>query len=184
MLGISRCFPALGKLGAMAEQKQYFDWGFWFQWIVATTMGWIIGQVLLPGLALVTTGLGISLLQYLILMHRIRQPVRWPLGSTIGWTLGGLVVLLFIPVELEILAGPIFGAATGLAQWIVLRRDVHWAGWWIPISTLAWTTGLSILPGILMSGMMAAVLTGIALEILLRHPKDTTPETRLKHRRG
>ena len=155
----------------MAARTASFDWALWFQWIVATTMGWILGQVLLPGLTLVTTGLGIAALQALILISRIRRPAHWLLASAVGWTVGGLFVLLLIPVEAEVLAGPIFGASTGVAQWLVLRREVHWAAWWIPITTLAWTTGLSVLPGILLSGMMAGVLTGIAIELLLRNPR-------------
>jgi hypothetical protein len=33
------------------------------------------------------------------------------------------------------------GVVTGIAQWLVLWRRVHQAGWWIPISIVAWTAG-------------------------------------------
>jgi hypothetical protein len=36
---------------------------------------------------------------------------------------------------------------------------------------MGWTTGLTLFPGVILSGMMAGNLTGLALEILLRQPK-------------
>ncbi len=155
------------------QQIESFDWGLWFQWIVATTMGWILGQFLFPGMALVVTGLGIAILQWLILQHRISRAWRWLVATNVGWLLSGVIALVAVPVELEfLLVGPLFGAGTGIAQWLVLRQEVHWAGWWIVISTLAWTTGLAVLPGIFLSGIMAGIPTGIALELLLRYPKQ------------
>ena len=71
---------------------------------------------------------------------------------------------------MALLAGIVFGAAVGSAQWLVLRREVHWAGWWIVISTLAWAAGLGLLPGFLMSGVMVGAMTGLALDLLLRYP--------------
>ena len=71
----------------------------------------------------------------------------------------------------------IIGLTVGIAQWVILRRELHWAGWWIIFSIIGWTTGLTLLPGVMLTGTMAGVLTGIALEILLRHPrlKETQP---------
>jgi hypothetical protein len=71
-------------------------------------------------------------------------------------------------------SGVVIGTMTGLAQWVILRKEVHWAGWWIVISALAWTTGLALIPGVLTSGVMPGAITGIALELLLRHPKVAT----------
>lgn len=148
-----------------------FDWGFLFQWMVATTMGWLLGKVLFPGLTLVVTGLAMSGLQWFILQHRLPKAWRWIAASMVGWLAGGLVVTLLLPEPFEFLSGLLFGLTTGLGQWTVLRREVLWAGWWIPVSALAWTTGLNVLPGIMLSGVMIGLVSGIALEILLRHPK-------------
>jgi hypothetical protein len=49
-----------------------------------------------------------------------------------------------------------------------LRKEVEWAGWWIIINILAWTTGLTVLPGLLSSGALPGALTGLALVILFR----------------
>ena len=152
-------------------EKISFDWGLWFQWIMATTMGWVLGQLVFPELALLVTGLAIAVFQWVVLQHRIRKAWRWMVASVAGWTIAGVLVLVTIPVELDFLAGPVWGFCTGIAQWLVLRKEVHWAGWWIIISTLGWTAGISLLPGIMLSGVMPAVMTGIALELLLRYPK-------------
>ncbi len=159
------------------EERTAFDWGFLFQWMVATTMGWILGRILMPALALVLTGLCIAVLQWLILQSRISRDVQWLVLSIAGWSAGGLFVLLVVPVELEIFTGPALGAASGFAQWLVLRREVHWAGWWLVIVPLAWTTGLSVLPGILLTGVMVGVLTGIAFELLLRNPRPVQADS-------
>jgi hypothetical protein len=50
---------------------------------------------------------------------------------------------------------------------LFLRNRVHYASWWIIISTLAWATGLTVLPGILTSGALPGALTGLALVFLL-----------------
>ena len=64
----------------------------------------------------------------------------------------------------------------GIAGWIVLRRQVHWAGWWIMLSIVGWTTGLALLPGFLSTGATAGALTGIALVFLLGNPKKLTSQ--------
>jgi hypothetical protein len=53
---------------------------------------------------------------------------------------------------------------------MVLRRELHWAGWWIIFSIMGWTTGLTLFPGLMLTGTLAGLLTGLALEILSRHP--------------
>jgi xanthine/uracil permease len=40
------------------------------------------------------------------------------------------------------------------------------------VSALAWATELGLIPGVLTSGVMPGSITGIALELLLRYPKD------------
>ena len=70
-------------------------------------------------------------------------------------------------------------ATTGAAQWLLLRREVHWAGWWILVSLLAWSAALSLapdfgsnaLPPLVLSGVTVAVVTGVALALLLNFPK-------------
>ena len=76
-----------------------------------------------------------------------------------------------MPKDMDFLAGMIIGITTGTAQWLVLRNQVYWAGWWILINIVGWTTGMALLPGLMLTGVMAGVVTGFALALLLRYPK-------------
>jgi hypothetical protein len=62
----------------------------------------------------------------------------------------------------------------GIAQWFILRREFHWASWWIIFSIIGWITGLNFFSNIFTTGMMAGALTGLCLEVLLRNPKPRT----------
>ncbi len=138
---------------------------------MATTLGWLIGRLIFPGLALVTSGLGVGIFQWLVLQGRITRPWRWVIATFIGWMIGYIITLSVFPQEFASLEGSIIGLTTGFAQWIILRREMHWAGWWIVFSIIGWITGLTLLPGLFLTGTMAGVLTGLCLEVLIRYPK-------------
>jgi hypothetical protein len=158
----------------MPEHKLFsFDWALWFLWIMATTLGWLVTNFLAIGVSYIAAGFAISLLQGFVLQGRISRTFRWVVAGTIGWAVGWLIVLLAIPNGLEIINGVVVGLAMGIAGWLVLRREVHWAGWWIVLSGVGWTTGLALVPGFLSTGSMAGALTGLALGLLLRNPLKT-----------
>jgi len=171
----------------MSEQKQgvlTFDWALLFYWMMATTSGWLLGWLLLPAIALMTAGVGAGTLQSFVLYRRMPGTWRWILTSAIGWMAGLGIVIVLIPSGMGLLSGLVLGTAAGTAQWILLRSQVKWAGWWILIGALAWAIGLSLappvgqaaLPPIVLSGVMASIPTGIALELLLRNPRKTGTE--------
>jgi hypothetical protein len=156
----------------MPEQKSLsLDWALWFLWIMATTLGWILGRFLLPNLAFVTVGIGLAVLQWLVLQHRIRKSWRWMVATALGWLLGSTLIQAFLPEGMDFVAGVIIGITTGTAQWLVLRSELDWAGWWIVISVVAWTTGMALLSGVMLTGVMAGAITGLALILLIRFPK-------------
>ena len=62
----------------------------------------------------------------------------------------------------------------GTAQWLILRRWVHQAGWWIVVSTLGWAAGLSGFVGPFLVGAVVGAVTGIAMELLVRYPRLET----------
>jgi len=154
------------------EVSAPFDWSLWFQWLMATTWGWFLGESLFPGIARAAVGIAVGIFQWLVLYRRVNKAWRWILASGMGWLAGWLIELVMLPAELDFLSGILIGGGIGSAQWLILRLEVDWAFWWIPISILAWVTGLTILPGIFLTGMMVGVLTGVALELLLRSPKS------------
>ncbi len=141
---------------------------------MATTLGWLLGSLIFPGLALINSGFGVGLFQWFVLQSRIRRPWRWVVATFIGWTLGYFITLFVLPPELAPLKGMVIGLMTGIAQWLILRQELHWAGWWIVFSTIGWITGLTLLPGILLTGTMAGALTGLCLEVLIQYPKPKT----------
>jgi hypothetical protein len=153
------------------QRQDGFDWSILFFWLMATTWGWFLGRALLPGIAGAAIGLAVGILQSLVLQSRITGAWRWIPASAVGWGIGWAIALLVIPAPQEFLAGIVIGGTLGLAQWLVLRQAVHWAGWWIVVSVLGWMTGITLVPGVLLSGVMAGLLSGITLELLLRYPK-------------
>jgi hypothetical protein len=153
-----------------------FDWGIWLQWIMVTTVGWILGMLFIHPFGLAASGIAIGILQWVVLQQHITKGRGWILASVVGWTAGWVIALLAVPSDARLLAGIVLGASVGTAQWLVLRREVQLAGWWPIISTLAWATGLGLMPGVLVSGVMPGSMTGIALELLLRYPKQQPEE--------
>ncbi len=158
----------------MIKRILSFDWALWFYWIMATTWGWLLGVLILPELALAIAGVFIGAFQWLVLQGRIPRPWRWIAATGIGWILGYFITLFLLSPGLETLAGMIIGLTTGIAQWMILRKELHWSGWWIIFSLIGWTTGLTLLPGLVRTGSLAGALTGLCLEVLLRNPKPRT----------
>ena len=159
------------------QDRPAFDAAFWFQWIMATTLGWLLGGYLLANLPIFPGGIGAAVLQWPILYRRLPQAWRWVVATTMAWIAGAIMLLLLaVPAELRPwLAGLVIGPTVGLAQWFILRREVHWAGWWIVISTIAWITGLLLVPGALSTGSLAGAITGLALMLLFRAPRPPNP---------
>lgn len=151
------------------SKRGWFDGIFWFQWIVATTLGWLLGSFFLPSVIPVVVGLGIGALQWPALSRRMPKSWRWIVASAIGGA-GWAIAFALLPPELDFYSGLLLGTAMGIPQWLILRREVHWAGWWIPVSGLAWSAGLAVFPGLFSSGAVAGAITGLALELLLRTP--------------
>lgn len=141
---------------------------------MATSLGWILGGILFAGLQDLGSGLVVAIFQWFVLLGRIEKAWRWILFSTVGWVVGWLIAYPIVPVGLELISAMIIGGATGLSQWLILRQEFDWSGWWPIISIVAWSTGMVLLPGVLMTGTMAGLITGVALGILIRFPKTKT----------
>ena len=156
-------------------QDKTMDWALWFYWIMATTLGWLVGVLLFNGIPLVISGVAIATFQWSVLYKRIKKSWRWLVFSSLAWISAYILYILLIPGQMSILLGPFLGAIVGVVQWLILRKEFELAGWWIPISILAWTTGLTLMPGLLTSGALPGALTGLTLVILFRYslPQDT-----------
>jgi hypothetical protein len=86
-----------------------------------------------------------GLLQYAVLRRRLPRMGGWVLATPGGWLLGSLLIalpgrlgwtdILLTNIPLMFLA---MGFSVGMAQWLLLRRRLPRAGWWIPASILGW----------------------------------------------
>jgi hypothetical protein len=136
-------------------------------WVVVSAAGTVlisasgIASYLVPGLQPFTM-VALALLQWLILRLWIPKVGWWapatvfgwlagpPVGLTIGEIIADVATLILrpfagierLPSLAETLVGyACIGLVIGLCLWVVLRRSLPRARWWIAVLTLAW--GLS-----------------------------------------
>jgi hypothetical protein len=188
-------------------------WDFWLGWVVASSVGilvgFIIGMVIgtlpddkiewLIGLvAGIMLGIGVGVLQWLVLRRRASGVGWWVLASAAaGYAFGtgfigileSLTALSFGTLLRYTVVAALGGAVAGILQWLVLRGKVSRAGWWVLASTVGWGlcmavagAGLALLEYMNMSegfggllllpvtGVVLGAVTGGALVWLLRQP--------------
>lgn len=139
------------------RQPRYFR--LWLGWAVANGAGGaMVGALEEGGLqffaTLVLSGPILGIAQWLVLRYSLRGTGAWILLSTVGWFLGiNLRILLggiLDPLVQRLLAidglwevfwlntvnEPVTLAMFGAAQWLILRRHLQGAGWWIVASAV------------------------------------------------
>jgi len=67
--------------------------------------------------------------------------LQWVLATTVGISLGGIVFIIFAMLFPNVIVALAFFAWIGLLQWIVLRRRLPNAKWWIPTTIAGWLVG-------------------------------------------
>ena len=149
-------------------KSKTMDWALWFYWIMATTLGWLAGTFFQSAIPDIISGVVIAAFQWTVLYKRIQKAWRWAIFSSLGWIGGYILYVVLFQADMRFLLGPLLGGVVGVVQWLLLRKEVDWAGWWIIISIIAWTTGLTLVPGFLTSGALPGALTGLTLVILFR----------------
>jgi hypothetical protein len=187
------------------------EFGLWLGWTFATTGGLLLGMVplalVLPeldlGLARVIVpllaGFFVGLLQWLVLRGYLTNASDWILNGAAGWATGYAVGLLILQnltgsVLGVILGFLLFGAAIGLIQWPVLRREIPNALPWILANVIGWALGLGLNQIILnaifgtepsnpaavsavsaiLIGLVAGAITGLAFVWIVRQPEIST----------
>lgn len=106
---------------------------------IATNTGW--AAVVIFSLALWDAASIAGVLQWLLLRRYISNSTWWILASSLGVFISLIVSNVaegIDVVELVLLVAPI----PAVMQWLVLRREVSLAGWWIPASIIGWLVGL------------------------------------------
>ena len=153
------------------------EWGLWFQWVLATTLGWMLGQIFFGDIGI---GIVVGLLQWWVLRGIIPEQAGWWIwASTIGWLIGWLMFATDIlpPPEVGINAGLVGGAAVGVimgtAQWLfVFRKLFDLSIWWIPISVAGWSVALSGALGWTVTGTVVGAVTGFLIDWFVRHADE------------
>ncbi len=127
-------------------------------------------------LSLAVVGAVVGLLQWLVLRERVAIPRgRWVLVTAGGWVipllpgfLSGGEAGLGLGFAISAVVGLSTGAIVGLLQWLVLRRHLPQAGWWIGANAIGWLACGAFAPA---SVTVTAALTGFTLLWLLQQPR-------------
>jgi hypothetical protein len=159
-------------------------WSFWWQWVLATNLGWFPGIALglwaaslLPesatvARACVAAAVAAALFggtQAFVLSGFLPRVRGWWFSTFIGWTVGvGLaeLALVWVPLSLPPLAESavvafIAGAVVGLPQaWALMTETTRWP-WWPVVSAVGWG---ALFPG---------AIPGIVLARLVRTGRET-----------
>jgi hypothetical protein len=155
---------------------------------IVITVGWTgVPGGLAFGFMVVVVGLGIGgLLQWLVLRqwaHRLRW-WSWVLATILGQLagtslvtiavlgslatgvvggLGGHVGVQTLQLGVKFISGALLGGVEGFAQWLVLRRSLRAAAWWIvgmvAAEAFAAAASLVVSGGAGLEGLAALVLT-------------------------
>jgi hypothetical protein len=227
----------------IAALRQPGGMAFWRRWVLAATLGELVGFGLASGVGMALGGqidqlqggvalaaaLGVIVLvagvegtafgtaQWLVL-RQVLPALSWHAwiagtvaGGAAAWGIGmlagtsidpsGLTPALLIPTGIMFVLG--LGALLGVGQWLVLRRHVPHAGWWIAANSAAWFGGLLVsfgsmalisdstpiglvlvigaVTGLLM-GAVTSALTGVILVWLLAQAAQPyAPRLRIRH---
>lgn len=95
-------------------------------------------------LIVVVLGLVGGFMQWLVLRHRIGRVGWWVPASGFGFPIALVVadgVGRRVEIATPILMGVLFGVLSGILPWLVLRRQVARAGWWVPAHLLGSLVG-------------------------------------------
>jgi hypothetical protein len=131
------------------------------------TVGVIPAAVLAVLAGTLIEGTVVGTMQWLVLRHPLKS-MRWrswalatALGAFVAWTLGMIPSTFFFrgadtaatsttPMSdlmvyaLAAAMGLALGAILGVPQWLVLRRYIPKAGWWVLANALAWMLGMVV----------------------------------------
>jgi hypothetical protein len=166
--------PARRRL--MNTERSQVGWGFWFWWaglalglavgFFATVISYtifffseldVVGEVLnlAVGGAVAGALLGSVQRRYL---RRLALPTDWwMLATTVGGAVGGVAALVVEDAMIFAMLFAVSGASVGIAQWLVLRRQVAQAGLWVLASTVGGAVGGAV--ALVVSGQIQTMKT-------------------------
>jgi len=161
----------------MITEQAQVGRGLWLRWVLASTMVLVVGLPVGFVVAAVVggamgsavggavLGASVGIAQWLILRREVSRAGWWVLASTVtvGFAVGAAGAVLDEGVG-SALGGVVLGASVGIAQWLILRREVSRAGWWVLASTVGFVVAAALsLPAL---KKMGGGLLGGAFEIV------------------
>jgi hypothetical protein len=162
--------------------KAKIGWGLWLQWVLSSVLGFGVGTTvgntlanaippmtctqsfsdslierltnlpcIQPSLGLVVIviilGLAGGFMQWLVLRRRIAGAAWWIPATSLGFPIALVIAdgagmrLGGDSIAAPVLMGGAFGLLSGIMPWLVLRRQVARAGWWLPAQLLGSLVG-------------------------------------------
>ena len=113
---------------------------------VGSAVGVVVGVAVL-GPVLGAVGLaGAGVMQWLVLRQQLSRSGWWIWASSVGLAIGLVVGVAASAAggdDAAVVSLAVLGASIGIAQWLVLRRQVSRAGWWILVSVVGLAVGLA-----------------------------------------
>lgn len=172
-----------------------------FLWIALTTAAFQIGYISWSGgyeWALIGALIGLAQGLVLFLWRKDRIAVWWAAATFIGWivvlalvwNIGSVLSSAGIGTESGSISGLLIfalvsGPVLGGFQWLVLRRLVHGAGWWIVASSLGLVIAIFLaFIGVIYAlglyspyvggvvGLVYGVITAVTLKVILDRPYE------------
>jgi ABC-type tungstate transport system substrate-binding protein len=149
------------------------------------TEDYLAMYALVPSMSVVT-----GALQYGLLRQYLPRMGWWVFATVAGWFLG--VLLIALPGWLGWIDAPLnnldlifllMGSAIGISQWLLLRRRLAQADWWIAANVAGWGLLGSITPdnslgqfGLFTLGLLPACTTAAALALLMSRVSPAEPQ--------
>jgi hypothetical protein len=144
--------------------------------VVRSIVGPTVGDAVVGPVAGAVGGAAVGIAQSVVVGKQVGRARWWILASSVGWAVGGgggwaiayardWAVLGSIGCYAEVIykggavIGAMGGTVVGIAQWVVLRKQVYRAGWWILASTVGGALGGAL--GWHLGGLVSEVFSGL-----------------------
>ena len=186
--------------------------GFWLWWLFATLVGIIIGMaIVFLGLTPLHNnsshvaqavrgfvigaafGATVGTAQWFVLRRYFDRVGWWILLTFLGWVAYWELInmnllvkaqgIAFIP---DLLNLAIFGVILGVLQWLLLRKKIHSAGWWVLANIVGMMLGSLVIDTIdtvlqgdspfdfITGSIVLAIITGVCMVWLLKRSSSVT----------
>jgi len=199
-------------MNIMKATHKHATQGFWLWWLFATLVDIIIGMaIVFLGLTPLRNnsshaaqavrgfvigavfGATVGTAQWFVLRRYFDRVGWWVLLTFIGWVayweLNNMNLLVkaqgiaFIP---DLLNLAIFGGILGVLQWLLLRKKIPSAGWWVPANIAGMMLASLVIDAIdtalqgdspfdfITGSIVLAIITGICMMWLLKRSSSVT----------